>query len=207
MPIEDHEPIPESLMGLDIDSTGVMSESNTKAKVRSYNPTFVISAAERYGKDLRRYLHRRLGGPQEVDDLAQEVYMKLLRIDAELQVRKPLAFVYTVAARVLADHRTEAAQERAYVSFSADTGNDSSDRVSDALSDRLEEHLCVQQQIERALAQIPNSHASVLLMVKRDGMSYEEVASKLNLSMHTVHKYLQEARAQLRRQRWDKEAD
>ena len=202
-------PLPNATQGdhgSDTDGYGTMTEPTAKTKLRTSNPMFAISAVQRYGKELRRYLFRRLGGPKEVDDLAQEVYVKLLRIGAELHLHKPLAFVHTVAARVLADHRTAAAQERAHLG--CDRGSDDEpDRVSDALYERLEESLVVQRRIDRALAQISPRHASVLLMIKRDGMSCEEVATKLRLSVHTVHKYLQESRAQLRRHRWGQEAE
>lgn len=184
-----------------------MTDPIAKAKARSDTPGFAVSAAERYAKQLRRYLFRRLGGPQEVDDLAQEVYLKLLRVNTEIQLREPLAFVYSVAARVLASHRAEAARERANVTSADDAPDEWSDRVSDALSDRLEESFSVQQQIEKALSLISPTHAAVLLMIKRDGLSYEEVAARLELSVHTVHKYLQEGRAQIRKQRFENKGD
>ncbi|MET0497804.1 MAG: RNA polymerase sigma factor [Steroidobacteraceae bacterium] len=184
-----------------------MTDSIAKPAVRTGNTRFSIPAVERYGRELRRYLFRGLREPQDVDDLAQDVYMKLLRGGTDLQASKPLAFVYTVAARVLADHRTAAAQERSRLSFSDGDAAEESDRVTDALCSRLEESLSIQQQIDRAFTQMSPRHASVLLMIKRDGMSYEEVAVKLRSSVHAVHKYLQEGRAQLRRRRWEKEAE
>jgi len=183
-----------------------MTDPIALTNIRLGNPMFSISAVERYGRQLRRYLFRRLGGPREVDDLAQEVYIKLLRIGAELQIHRPLALVYTVAARVLADHRTVATQERTQPSLDDGNDDEESHRVSDALCGRLEESLGIQQHIDRALAQISPRHASVLLMIKRDSMSCEDVAIKMGLSVHTVHKYLQEGRAQLRRRRWEMEA-
>jgi DNA-directed RNA polymerase specialized sigma24 family protein len=38
----------------------------------------------------------------------------------------------------------------------------------------------------------------VLLLVKRDGLSYTEAARKAGLSVHTIEKYVVEARARLR---------
>jgi RNA polymerase sigma-70 factor (ECF subfamily) len=175
-----------------------MSDPIEKSKARGRSPNFAISTVERFTQELRRYLIRRLGRPQEVDDLAQEVYLRLLRIDSAKCVHKPLAFVYGVAARVLADHRTETSQDDAYFVSAEELPESWSDHASDALSDRLEDSFSISQQIEKALAQLPAMHAAVLILHKRDGMSYEEVAVELQLSVHTVHKYLTEGRAQLR---------
>jgi RNA polymerase sigma-19 factor, ECF subfamily len=175
-------------------------------------PGIARSAAERYVTELRRYLLRRLGGPQDVEDLVQEVYLKLLTINPEIRVEKPLAFIFHVAALVLANHRSGAALDREVLTYIADQEDMEKspaimERVSEALSDRLEESLIVHQQLEQALQRIPPKHAAILLMAKRDGMTYAEIAAELGLSAHSVHKYLQEALAQLRRQRWVSKGD
>jgi RNA polymerase sigma-70 factor (ECF subfamily) len=48
------------------------------------------------------------------------------------------------------------------------------------------------------LQQLPPAHQLVLLLVKRDGLSYTEAASAAGLSVHTIEKYVVEARARLR---------
>jgi RNA polymerase sigma-70 factor (ECF subfamily) len=54
------------------------------------------------------------------------------------------------------------------------------------------------QRLDRALQQLPPAHQLVLLLVKRDGLSYTEAASAAGLSVHTIEKYVVEARARLR---------
>ena len=52
--------------------------------------------------------------------------------------------------------------------------------------------------IDNALKQLPPTHQAVLILVKRDGLSYQEAAEKTGLSVHTIEKYLVEGRARLR---------
>lgn len=181
------------------------------ANVRHF-PGIARSAAERYVMELRRYLLRRLGGPQDVEDLVQEVYLKLLTVNPAIRVKKPLAFIFHVAALVLANHRAGFALDRQFLTRIADNVDIEEspaimERASEALSDRPEESLIVHQQLEQSLQRIPPKHAAILLMAKRDGMTYAEIAAELGLSAHSVHKYLQEALAQLRRQRWVPKGD
>jgi RNA polymerase sigma-70 factor (ECF subfamily) len=68
----------------------------------------------------------------------------------------------------------------------------------------MAERLNLQQQIDRALAQLPPTHAAVLLCHKRDGLSDEEVAEKLGLSIHTVEKYVTQAKSKIRTMSWER---
>lgn len=175
-------------------------------KVKDVTPAagFAASAFQRYARELHRYLLRRLRRPQDVDDLAQEVYLRLLRMGDDKCVRKPLAFVYGIAAHVLADFRMGEAHQQEHVTFDDDMVEEWSERPPTFVPDELADRLNLEQQLERSLAQLPPTHAAVLLAHKRDGLSYEEVAHKLTLSVHTVEKYVTQAKARIRTIPWDR---
>lgn len=158
----------------------------------------------RYRRELHRYLMRRLRTPQDVDDLAQEVYMRLLRLDDDKIVRKPLAYLYGIAAHVVADFRIESEHEREHVTIDSDAAERGADQPAEVRLDDLADRLNLQQQIDRALAQLPPTHAAVLVLHKRDGLSYEEVARELGLSVHTVEKYVTQAKARIRTMPWER---
>jgi RNA polymerase sigma-19 factor, ECF subfamily len=160
------------------------------------------AAPTRYKRELHRYLVRRLQNPQDVDDLAQEVYMRLMRVDEKKLIREPLAFLYGVAAHVVADFWIGA--EREHRRAGAEPLEDFIDDESLTLPDDLADRLNLQQQLERAIAQLPPLHAAVLLAHKRDGLSYEEVAAKLRISVHTVEKYVTQAKARIRTMQWER---
>jgi len=160
------------------------------------------SAAECFSTQLRNYLNRRLRGPQEVQDCAQEVYLRLLRINPDLRVANTLAFVLSVAKHVVADHLMAANRDAQRFVPAPDTWDDDED-VLDLRHGSLEDALNVRQELEQALGEIPPLYATILVLHKRDGMSYEEVAAELALSVHTVHKYIDRARALLRMRRWE----
>jgi RNA polymerase sigma-19 factor, ECF subfamily len=178
----------------------------TKPHLRTLMPhkrsDFAVSAFRRYARELRRYLDRRLAQSQDVEDLAQEVYLRLLRIDSDKQVDNPLAFVYGVAHHVLADHMSAERRARELLPSAGEVTEVALDQKSEAPADQLEETLDVQQKVALALRKLPAMHAAVLLLRDRDGMSKEEIAAKLNLSVHTVKKYIAEAHAMVRLAGW-----
>jgi len=164
--------------------------------------TFAIAAVSSYGGKLRRYLRKRIRGSQDVDDLVQQVYMKLLRVGA-MEVELPLRFVYGVASKVIADHWACTYRESERFPSAGDPSDVCANLASDTLADRPDEQLDVEQQLEEALQSISPVQAAVVILIDRDEMSQEEVAQELGLSAHTVKKYATQARAKIRLNRCD----
>lgn len=178
--------------------------TSVKASLQKRVASLGATAFRHYKRELHRYLLRRLRQPQDVDDLAQEVYLRLLRVDETQAVRHPLAYLYGVASNVVADFRIGADHEREHLMIDSEAVAKWSEGPAAVLPDDLADRLNLQQQIARALRQLPANHAAVLLAHKRDGMSYEEVAVKLGLSVNTVEKYITQAKARIRTMPWER---
>ncbi len=156
---------------------------------------FVTSTHKAYGAELHRFLVRRLGKSQDAEDLAQEVYLRLLRLDKSALVRKPIAYMYVVAAQVVAQFRMQ--MEHDPTTYDSEVMSHWGEHPSVEPPDELADRLNAQQQLRCLLEKLPAMHRNVLLLRKRDGLSWTEIADRLGLSTHTVKKYLYEARARL----------
>ena len=66
---------------------------------------FVAGMAAKYSDRLRRFLKFRLRNPSDVSDLAQEVFMRLLRVPHHEDIRSPEAYLFTVASHVIQQHQ------------------------------------------------------------------------------------------------------
>jgi RNA polymerase sigma-19 factor, ECF subfamily len=170
------------------------------------NPTvrFAGSAFRKYATELHRFLLRRLRSPQDAEDLAQEVFMRLLRIENTELVRKPQSYLFGIASHVVREFRMRAEQEHERVTYDSQALDDATENPSHVSPDDLAERLNTQRQLERALAKLPRTHRAILLIVKRDGLSHEEAAKAAHMSVHTVEKYVIEARARLKTMEWDR---
>lgn len=184
------------MLHADRDSTNSTGDFEVNAKA--------LECCSRYSRELHRFLMRRLRNPTDSDDLAQEVYLRLCRLDDEKCVHKPLAYLYGIASHVLADFRLEQEVEREMIVHDGDGPADWEEQPSCVLPDDLAKRLNLQQQIDWALAQLPATHAAVLLAHKRDGKSYDEVAADLGLSIHTVEKYVTQAKSRIRTMSWER---
>ena len=68
---------------------------------------YISALAEQYGKRLKRFIFKRSRNAVDVADLAQEVFLRLLRAENLQAVRSPEAYLFTVASHVLHQHHLE----------------------------------------------------------------------------------------------------
>jgi RNA polymerase sigma-70 factor (ECF subfamily) len=135
------------------------------------------------------------GSIADVDDLAQETFLRVHRALPRFQARGPGSlekWIVTIAARVAIDHLrrgkkgVEAFDETVHVLPSA--GADELVRVR-----RLE------ARVELALAEIGAEQRSVLVLRHLHGLEYQEIADALQIDLGTVKSRLNRARAKLER--------
>lgn len=147
-----------------------------------------VSVLKLYGRTLQRYLIRRVHKAQEIQDLEQEVYLRLLRVrDAEL-VHNPEAYMCRIASHVVHEYRQRARQE--FVAFDSDAVDEKESLSPEISADRLAEELHAQRQFDRVLKRLPAKWRAMFVLHMRDGLTHAEVAKKLNISAHTVKKQM-----------------
>jgi RNA polymerase sigma factor (sigma-70 family) len=159
-----------------------------------------------YRRELHRYLLRRLRRPQDLDDLKQEVYMRLLRMDKMECIREPLAYLYTIAANVVADFSIAERRRYDHVTPDSDAVEHWADDPAQSLPDDIAERTSLERQLESALKQLPPLQAAALVLHYQEGMSCDEIARKLGLSPKSVDKYLTRAKARMRILLWSDKA-
>jgi RNA polymerase sigma factor (sigma-70 family) len=152
---------------------------------------FVSSIASRYGERLRLFLTRRLRNAADAPDLAQEVFLRLMRVDHHESIRSPEAYLFTVASHVLHQHALKQSASPNCVDISdlfselqLASGDDPAAKAD--VSQRLE-HL------ERLLRQLPPKMATTLMLHRFAGFSIQEIGERLGVSRPTAKKYLARA--------------
>jgi RNA polymerase sigma-70 factor (ECF subfamily) len=153
-----------------------------------------------HGAALRAFFRRKIRIGHDAPDLAQEVYLRMLRLTDTDAIRNPELYLYTVANNLVKEHA--AIERRGHTHHDIDGIDDITvERELAALPD-IEGDIDSQLRAHRlheVLAQLsPNCRAAVLLQY-RDGLSYEDIAKRLGVSTHMVKKYLTQALGHCRR--------
>jgi RNA polymerase sigma factor (sigma-70 family) len=155
---------------------------------------------ERWNGQLTRFLRRRVSASVDAEDLAQEVYLRLLRIDHLEQIEEPQAYLYHVARNTAAEWRERAQQSRPHSAEELDA------LIELTTPENLLEEAAEQQQLDAALRTLPAHIRAVLYLKLRDGKTHEEIALHLGISSRMVRKHLTTGYGALRR-RLIREAD
>lgn len=164
------------------------------------NSHFVASIVRQYGHGLRRFLSFHLRNVDDVPDLAQEVYLRLLRVKRQEIIRNPEAYLITVARRVLRQHLLCRAAGTAFV--------DGTEALPDLMAPPGEDPCTMAENSERVerfqriLRRLPPRLGAALVM-HRIGYTVQEVADELGVARETAKKYLARAAEHCRRSGYD----
>ncbi len=157
------------------------------------NRTLVADIEKQHGARLRRFLASRLRTSlaSDVPDLAQEVFLRMLRIPRLETVRSSEAYLFTVAFHVLHQHvLRHSAMPEAVELGSLMNEMESAPESDPAQRAEWQEQLEVLQQALQGLS--PKARA-VLLLHRRDGYSLQEIANRMGMSRANAAKYLGKA--------------
>ena len=143
---------------------------------------------------LVSYLRRR--GRDEPADLAQEVYLRLLRSTDSQEIENPEAYLFTVARNLLKERAIT--RRREGTSVSVDMLDSSPEGATSATVQGEYERTELIANINKAIDELSPKSRAVVILHYRDGMSYSEVAEKLGISVHAVKKHVVKALSHFR---------
>jgi len=156
------------------------------------NGVVLVGWRRRWNRSLLQFLGRRVRSTVEVEDLAQEIYLRLLRAPDLQQVRNPRAYLLRVAGNVVAEWR------RQYPPMEAFSAEEEDGQVDECLPELTLDATLSEERLHRQLAQMSPMMRAVVLLRLRDEYSYKQVAQELDLTLRQVRRYLSRGYERLR---------
>lgn len=139
---------------------------------------------ERHGRAVRRFLFRLTCNPAAADDLAGEVFLRVVKASATYQPReREAAWVFRIAQNVLRDahrRRRRSVEDAVAVDAAAPAGQ----------VERLD--------LQRGLEALPEDERVALLLGEVGGLSYAEIAEATGATVPAVRSRIYRARQTLR---------
>lgn len=160
---------------------------------------FVANLATRYSQRLRRFLSARLRNSHEVPDLAQEVFLRLLRVQQHDSIRSPEAYLFTVASHVIHQHALRKSNEPISVDI-ADVFSELQTLAGDDPLAKADNAKRIAN-LEKILKQLPPRVATALVMHKLGGYTVQEIGDHLGVARETAKEYLARAAEHCRNHR------
>lgn len=147
----------------------------------------------KYGSELRRFLQRKVRDRTVVEDLEQDTYVKLQRL-SEHDIRNPRALLFTTANNLAINHLLRARAEYSIIERGgaeevADTA------VNPPRAAELDEAIA---QMSKVLYELPRRLREAWILRFVDGLSREEVAQALGITVDAVNQRVSRATIRLR---------
>lgn len=163
----------------------------------SSNSSRLVEWFDVWRKPLCAWLRRReCVPPADIDDLAQEVFVRLLRYSNDTTVENPQGYLFRIAANVANEWRERARVRHPHddvwledLQIDAKNQPENATRIDDR--DRL---------VQAAVQRLPPRQREILLLHIQDGLTYKQIAQHKGLTYRIVLRDLTRAYSFLRLQ-------
>jgi RNA polymerase sigma-70 factor (ECF subfamily) len=140
--------------------------------------------------DLRRFIRRRVPDDHVADDLLQETFVRVHRSVGTLKAAEQLAaWVYQIARNVIRDHHRKKSNSVAPL---ADPETLSDQGTDDPQCGRGPTWL------KEMIQSLPATYRDAVLMAEIEGLSHQNVADRLGLSLSAANSRIQRGRVLLK---------
>ncbi|MBE7537466.1 MAG: sigma-70 family RNA polymerase sigma factor [Opitutaceae bacterium] len=132
---------------------------------------------------LRAWLRSHFRAADQIDDVIQEAYLRVLRARAQGEVRAPKAFLFVTARNLMLMHLRHCEVTRIDPLTERDFEGILDDRADVAAEVARSQEL---EMLTQAIQSLPTRCRQILTLRKIYGLSQKEVAAELGISEHTV---------------------
>ena len=147
----------------------------------------ILQAYHKQQREIRRVIAKYRSNIADIDEIAQDVFLTALALEQREKIRAPEHLLLRIAKHLAID------EARKKINKTSESLEDSVDLAAYADERQLspEEMLNGRQKLlmfAEALAQLRPDHRRVFVMRRVDGLKYDQIATRLNLSRSAVEK-------------------
>jgi RNA polymerase sigma factor (sigma-70 family) len=181
-----------------------ITDAQLIAAVRRGNDHAFEQLYRRYSAAVTRFVDGRVRDTGRAEDLVQEVFLSALRrmraTDATIAFRP---WIFEIAKNAAIDHYRRASRAEE-VSIDSDDALRPADQLRLVGAHARPEHAILHKerfdQLRGAFAELSQSHSRVLVLRELEGLSYREIAKKMDMTRPAVESALFRARRRLQQE-------
>ena len=138
---------------------------------------------------LKRFIKRFTSASHNVDDFAQETFLKGFAAELRMQIHEPKAFLFKIAKNVaLTEVRKDSRSPRGYLKDVEDIS-----QILDEDQATAEDWLDGRKKLilfSKAVAQLTPRCREAFLMRRIDNLQYKQIANRMDISVSAVEKHV-----------------
>jgi RNA polymerase sigma-70 factor (ECF subfamily) len=160
------------------------TDEEITAKVQSGDLESFSFLVERYEKKLKRYARKFLANPEDINDIAQEIFIKAYVNIKSFDIEKKFSpWIYRIAHNELVN-LLKKKEKNPLLFFDADTLFPHP--VSKEETDRKTQSDEIKKLLDKCLNRIPSKYREPLLLFYMEELSYNEIAEVMRVPISTV---------------------
>lgn len=150
---------------------------------------FIAELFAAQGTPLVKYLTARFRNVEEAQEVAQEAWLRLYRLEHPETLDNAKAFLFQTASNLSIDRLRRQTLERKH--------QPEADEPTQSVEDSVDAQLALRQ-VEAALEELPHKCRQAFVMHRHRNLSYPNIAQELGVSTSMVEKYIIQALKHLR---------
>lgn len=153
----------------------------------------VADIFRKYQSQLQRFIARRVDSKEDGEDILQDVFYQLSRIDmVENPIQQVSSWLYAVTRNLIIDRsRKQREEEMPYLNKSDEDGNFIDELTimlldEDASPEQDYIKTMIWEQLELALAELPEEQRVVFELTELQGFSFKEISESTGTTINTL---------------------
>lgn len=169
---------------------GQMTKQNRNSRSGSERRHSAVTVAFLEGSIfLKRFLAGFLRAPQDIEDVAQETYLRAFMAEQCQTIEQPRAFLFRVARNLALTRLTK--KSRQITDYIEEASAAAVIQTAPGSDEELEAQQCLDLYCE-AISRLPEKCRQVFLYRKVHGLSHQDIGERMGLSVSSVEKYLRQ---------------
>ena len=156
-----------------------------------------------HAQGLVRFLKRKVNSPEDAEDIAQNAFIRIQRLAEQGELDNPKAYLYQTASNLAIDMLRREKLHQNYVQQTISKEQFSDEEFSSVTDYCTPERLLTARgeldAIRQAMDELPIKCRQAFLLHRVKGLSYNDIAIEMGVSVSSVEKYILQALKHSRR--------
>ena len=157
---------------------------------------FLAELVALHGVPLEKFLARKLGNPEDAAEVAQDAFLRLHRMQEPENLDNARAFLFQVANNLAIDQLRRRKLYFRFLNAEKNLAPEGEPIDINAIAASPEHIISAREKlaaIYQAVDELPFKVKQAFLLHRSKGMSYNDIASQMDVSVSSVEKYILQA--------------
>ncbi|MBE9539584.1 MAG: sigma-70 family RNA polymerase sigma factor [Proteobacteria bacterium] len=158
--------------------------------------SFLANLVAQHGTPLVKFLARKLDSPEDAAEVAQDAFLRLHRMEEPEKLDNARAFLFQVANNLAIDQLRRRTLHFRFLNSEKGMASDGEPVDINAIAASPEQIISAREKlaaIYQAVDELPFKVKQAFLLHRKSGLSYNDIARQMDVSVSSVEKYILQA--------------